>query len=201
MIICVYTDIHLYLRGQFYINIENRVDNLEKLVEVLKEELDILKTKVEQQEVLDERGWKRNSSGDYMIKIFYPGIFSLNHRNKPIAGFPKNRKKLSKEIKVGQYMFIYVTSPIKKIIGLGKVISIMQTVVGNWPYAVPFEWVIKPKSGISFEEAGIDIRVRVGDTLFSLDKDKADKIIEKLCSQLDMSDSTMDYLNDNFEKR
>jgi len=98
-------------------------------------------------------------------------------------------------------MFIYVTHPAKKIIGMGRVTSVMQNVGGKWPFAVPFEWVIPPKFGISFEEAGVDIRVRVGDTLFSVDKDKAENIIEKLKSQPNLSNDNMDYINLDYEKK
>ncbi|NNU78755.1 hypothetical protein [Clostridium estertheticum] len=189
-------------------NIEERVEVLESLVDrqkeeidILKEEINIIKTKVTKQEEIDDKGWKRNSSGDYMIKILYPDIFLNANRNNPSAGFPRTRKKLSQEIQVGQLMFIYVTNPIKKIIGMGRVTSIMQDNVGSkWPFTIPFEWVIKPKSGISFKEAGVDIRVRVGDTLFSLDKNKADIILDKLKSQPDLDDSIMDYISMEFKK-
>lgn len=185
-----YSKLYTYsIKGGIFMNIENRLDRLEKSVDVLKEEFNYLKNMVEQQEDLGEHDWERNNSGDYMIKILYPDMSSLWLGDNPGVSFAENEKKLAEEIQVGQYMFIYITSPINKIIGIGKVTSSMQNVKGKLPYTIPFEWVIKPTSGISFKEVGLDIRLKIGDTLFSINKRKADIIIEKLKSMPDFSAS------------
>lgn len=172
--------------------IENRVAALEKMVADLQAEVKELRIIAKPNDDSDTREWNRNVVSDYMIKVFYPGLYCEG--DQPTSGFPKNRKKTSEQITPGQYMFAYLTSPVKKIIGLTKVTSSMKQVSGQWPYSVDLEWVIGPKQGFTFNELGLDIRPRVGDTLYGLTDDKADEIIKKLKQQPDLDTQTLNFL-------
>lgn len=179
--------------------IEMRVLVLEKQIQELA--MEVSKLKEGREDKPDTKEWKRNGVGDYMIKVLYPGILHKEHRQNPSAGFPTNRKSLSQQIQPGQIMLIYTTDPIKKIIGVGEVTSYMKVVDSKWKYSVDFKWVVPPKSGLTLEEAGLDIKVMVGDTIFSLTAEKANTIISRLKKQPDLEESTMDYIANEYEKR
>lgn len=179
-------------------SLEKRVELLEKLVTELRAEVNAIKGKKQQES--DNKPWKRNSVGDYMIKVLYPGILQKQHRADPKAGFPNNRKLLAQQIKPGQTMIIYSTDPIKKIIGVGETTSFMKEVDSQWKYSIDFKWIVPPKHGLTFEEVGLDIRVIVGDTIFSLTPKKANEIIERLKQQPDLDESTMDYIVSEYER-
>jgi hypothetical protein len=179
--------------------LERRIEKLEAEIRALKDEFSVLKREVKGKE---DSEYQINVVDDYMIKIVYTGIYSKIKANAPIEiGFPKNRRKLAKDISVGQKMFIYVTSPVKKIIGLMTVISEMQESgkpEDRWPYNIKLEWEIGPKQGVSFSDIGLPIRPRVGDTLYSIDIDKAKDIISLLNKQDDLTDSNLDFLSKEY---
>jgi hypothetical protein len=171
------------------------------------EEYERLKIRVEELEVkletvLEKLGFddnqsetvKRNETAEYVIKLVYPGIYL--EIDKPIAAFPKNRLKIAKKIEPGSFMFIYVTSPEKKIIGLTRVLdSVKEMENSRWPYYLPLEWVIGPKSmGVTFKDVDLNIRPRVGDTIFSIPTSKAMEIIDTLKNQQDLDSSTTKLL-------
>lgn len=175
-------------------DLDKRIGKLERVVEGLVKEINILKKQYGDN---DDNEWRNNTVDDYMIKLFYPGIYC--QKDNPTAGFPKNRRGISEKIYPGQYMFIYVASPIKKIVGLTKVTSTVKENVGSrWPYYVDLEWIIKPRNGVSFKECGLDIRPRPGDTLYAINKDKAKEIINKLEAQKELDNSTIDYLANEY---
>lgn len=176
------------------IDFRERLESLESEVEQLKMRLNELANEEVSQE--DENDWKANTVSDYMIKVVYPGIFKF--KNHPTAGFPKNRKKVAEQLREGQYMFMYATSPEKRIIGLTKVTSNLKIVEGRWPYSVDLEWVIGPKQGIRFADVELNIRPRVGDTLYGITDEKAQEIIDVLNHQPDLDDTTLDYLADKY---
>lgn len=148
---------------------------------------------------MESRNWKNNTVDNYMIKLLYPGIYC--NIDNPTAGFPKNRKSLVEKIYPDQNMFIYVASPIKKIIGLAKVKSQCKDNPGNrWPYYVDLEWTIKPRAGVTFKECGLDIRPRPGDTLYSITEDKAKEIMDNLKKQTELDQSTLDYLANEYKE-
>lgn len=176
---------------------ENRVVELERKVATLEADLIAIKKKLNlTEEVPDDREWVSNSAGDWSIKVVYPGIYVQG--KYPTAGFPKNRKKTAEQVSPGQMMFIYATHPVKRIIGMTKVTSSMKQVGGQWPYSVDLEWVLGPKQGVTFAEAGLDIRPRVGDTLYAIETQAAHRIIDLLEAQSDLSDETIEYLANEY---
>ncbi len=180
-------------------NLEKRVIILEKLVTELQSEGKELRALATKDAELENREWHWNTVSDYMIKVFYPGLYC--EIKEPKSGFPKNRRKTAEQITPGQYIFVYLTSPVKKVIGLTKVISPLKEVGGQWPYSFDLEWVIGPKKGFTFKELGLDIRPRIGDTLYGFTNDKAEEIIEKLNEQADLDYPTLNYLASEYADR
>ncbi|GGI12587.1 hypothetical protein [Gottfriedia solisilvae] len=178
-----------------------RLEVLENVVEQLNVKVNLLQQTNQQpvEEIFKEvPHWKRNSVSKYMIKVVYPGIY--RSKDKPRAAFPKNRRTVAEKIEVGQYMFIYATSPEKKIIGLTKVISSIKKVdVDRWPYSIDLVWIVGPKPGVQFKEVGLDIRPLPGDTLFSISDDRAQDVIKALNEQPDLDKGMLDYLADKYE--
>lgn len=177
-------------------SLELRVEKLEAEILELKKEIARIN------KGSDDKEYQINVVDDYMIKLVYTGVYSKIKRNTSLEiGFPKNRKKLAENISVGQKMFVYVTSPVKKIIGLMTVSRAMQTSKdpnGRWPYNIELTWEIGPKQGVSFNDIGLPIRPRVGDTLYSIDIDKANEIIKQLKKQDDLSESNIDFLSNEY---
>lgn len=150
--------------------------------------------------IIQNDSWKNNNIDKYMIKLVYPGIFSII--NDPVAGFPKKKRKIAEQINQGQYMFIYVTSPIKRIIGLTKVKSkLKENLESDWPYYVDLEWVIKPREGVAFNDCGLYIRPRAGDTLYSITESVAKDIINKLNMQKELDNNTLINYANEFKDR
>ncbi|PLR75269.1 hypothetical protein CU633_22075 [Bacillus sp. V3-13] len=138
----------------------------------------------------------RNKVGKYNLKIVYPGIF--RKLDNPSAGFPKNKRPLAEKMTVGSIVFIYVTSPYKKIIGVCEPTQNMIEVESErWPYNVPLRWIVGPCSpGVSLKEASLDIRPRPGDTNFILNEEEANRVITILQKQGDIDDTNDDRLLD-----
>jgi len=141
---------------------------------------------------------RRGQVGKYMIKMYYPGVYYRIGKDaeEPLsAGFPNSKKgeQLAKDIKEGSYMFIYVAKEERGIIGLSRVTGPMEKIGHRrWPYDVPVEMVIGPKyPGVTLEEIGIDEKPRRGDTVFEIDEDKAQEIIEALREYPDLDDETL----------
>lgn len=175
-------------------DLESRVLKLEKEVRILKDELILLKKGIQEKEEIETQ---INVVDDYMIKLVYTGIYSSYLKGKSaVIGFPKNRRKLAEQISVGQKMFVYVTSPEKKVIGLMTVVEELQVGQANerWPYKIKTKWELGPKPGIGFSDVGLQIRPRIGDTLYAITAEKAKEIIEQLSNQQDLDNATINYL-------
>ncbi|MEX1030282.1 MAG: hypothetical protein WDZ91_09615 [Paenibacillaceae bacterium] len=173
----------------------NRISELERALTGLSGRVTNLETQLNKTRSGVE--YQTNTVSKYMIKLVYPGIFTSIDNLK--AGFPNNRRKVAMQLKKGQFMFIYVTSPEKKIMGLASVASDCKLVSGRWPYSVDLEWVIRPKPGITLSETGLDIRPRIGDTLFSITDEKAQEIITAINSQDDLDERTLKYLAEKYK--
>lgn len=128
------------------------------------------------------------------IKIIYPGF--LNDLDYKKIGFPKNRKKLAEQIslriKQGEIIecFIYLTHPVKKVVGLVRLTSEMQEISSEprWPYQFSYEFIIRPKYGVGLMDVGIGKRCRPGDTVISIDNKTAQNLVEILNKQVDLTE-------------
>ena len=129
------------------------------------------------------------------IKLIYPGF--LNNLEYRKIGFPKNRRKLAEQISCrvsnGENLecFIYLTTPIKKVIAAVKIISEMEVVndQDRWPYQFEYEFIIRPKEGVSLMDAGINKRCRPGDTVISMSNEISENLKVMLNSQEDLTDN------------
>ncbi|WP_195238813.1 sigma factor-like helix-turn-helix DNA-binding protein [Romboutsia sp. 1001285H_161024_C4] len=128
------------------------------------------------------------------IKLIYPGF--LNNLEYGKIGFPKNRRKLaeqiSRRVRDGENLecFIYLTTPIKKVVALVKITSEMEVIRDQerWPYQFKYEFIIRPKDGVSLIDAGINKRCRPGDTVISMSNEISENLKELLNSQEDLTD-------------
>ena len=171
------------------------IEHLLTRLEVVEEKLERL---YEHLGLLEETDVKRNETGEYMIKVFYPGVYFMF--DNLVAAFPKNRRRLASMIQPGSFMFLYVTSPEKKIIGLAEVTGYAQKQDDpRWPYCVPLKMVLGPKSvGVTFRDLGLEIRPRIGDTLFAVSEEKAQEIINFLKNQPDLDDESLEMLKKRY---
>lgn len=129
---------------------------------------------------------KHNHVGTpYSIKLVYPAFYHeicAGHEEFKV-GFPKFKRKLAKKVESGHLFFVYVTSPEKWIIGLGRVVDPARELEGEHkrPYQVSLKWVVGPKSvGVKFTDADLIIKPRIGDSLYALEMKDALRIIERL---------------------
>lgn len=177
--------------------LEKRVEKLEKELRFIKDELMTIKRQLQHKEVTDTQ---INFVDDFMIKIVYTGIYPMIVESDTLKiGFPKNRKKLAEQISLGQKMFIYVTSPVKKIIGLMTVVKEIEETSGRWPYSITLKWEIGPKQGVGFLEAGLQIRPRVGDTLYAITHEKAKTLVDMLNKQPNLPSETLKFLSKEYK--
>jgi len=151
----------------------------------------------------------RNQVGKYMIKMHYPGVYYRIGKDakEPLsAGFPNSKKgeQLARDVKEGYFMFVYVAKDKRerKIIGLSRVTGPMRKIGHRrWPYDVPVEMVIGPKyPGVTLKEVGIDVKPKIGDTVFEIDEEKAQEIIEALRRQPDLDDETLQQKRKRYVK-
>lgn len=178
------------------LTLERRVERLEKENKDMKVQIAMLQAEVGLSTTSQTQSeWKRNTVSDWMIKIVYPGIYS--QKGQPTAGFPVNRRRTAAQVKPGQQMFVYATAPVKKIIGLAEVVDAMVTIEhSRWPFSVPLRWMIGPKQkGVTIDECGLDIRPRPGDTVYGITEDVAERIIELLNDQKDLTKDQWDLLD------
>lgn len=142
---------------------------------------------------------KHNSVGaPYSVKLVYPGFYNeIDIDSKGfVVGFPKSKRRLAKQIETGHLFFMYVTSPEKWIIGLGRVLTPAREIgagEGKRPFEVPLEWVIGPKSvGVRFVDVDLVVRPRIGDSLYALDVKDGLRIIARLRELPDVTRGDLD---------
>ena len=82
--------------------LEIRIEKPEKEVRMLKAALPSLKSCLHGKKVADTQ---INVVDDYMIKLVYTSFYAkILDGSSPIIGFPKNRRKLTEQISIGQKM-------------------------------------------------------------------------------------------------
>lgn len=141
---------------------------------------------------------------DPFIKILYPDF--LKYLSNPIIGFPTNRYKLAKQVKKGQLVYIYLTTPCKMVVALVRITSnLIIKQDDRWPYVFEVEVVIPPKKGVTLSEVGINRRLRIGDTQICISNQANIDLMNKLSAQPDLTPQEIDefikkvdiYLNKN----
>ena len=181
-------------------SLEKYIVTLEQRIETLESELSLVLSHLSITPVEEIVPFKKNTPSQYMLKTVYPDFY--HHLNEPKIGFSSNREKLARKIEKCSFMFVYLTSPEKRIIGLVKVVGDVEEVSeSRWPFQLPTEWVIGPKGeGVTFKEVNLDIRLRPGDTLLSLTQEIAVKIIDLLNEQLDLDKNTLVVMKKRYPK-
>mgnify|MGYP005748398815 CR=1 FL=1 len=122
----------------------------------------------------------------YMVKIMYDEL--LKRLDNPTIGFPNSNdgKLHAEKICVNEFIFIYVTSPIQRVIGMAKVVDSYFIANNRWPYQVPVDWVISPKNpGVMLKDVEINYRPQRGDSEFWISSNSAKKLIDMLQKQYD----------------
>lgn len=128
----------------------------------------------------------------YGLKILYS---DWPRKASERVAFPKNRYNIAKSMRPGMLCLIYLTHPIKRIVTATKITGTIEAGAKQWPnqeqefprwpYVVPHEQIMGFKEGLTFKEAGLDLRPRPGDTYFKLDKETFEKIAAALQVQPD----------------
>jgi len=180
--------------------LDDKIRSLQKEIEYLKKEVSELRHQLTISNKKNIQPWQSNFVTDWMIKLVHPSIYA--QKEQLSVGFARNRRKIAASIYPDQKMFIYVTVPVKRIIGLATVIGKMEVIEENrWPYQVPLKWEIGPKEvGISLKDAGMDVRPRPVDSLYGITEEIAEKVIQILIEQKDISKEQWDLLANQYSE-
>ncbi len=99
-------------------------------------------------------------------------------------GFSLRKERLVKAIKPGHLVFVYIQHPVKRVIGLARVTG--SPIFGpevdyRFLWRLPCEWVIGPKAkGVVLKEMVPALKQRVGDALYGIPKELAERFIKAL---------------------
>jgi hypothetical protein len=150
-------------------------------------------------------GLVHNSLGDpYSIKLVYPTFYRSLDVGIPYCtvSFPSGKERLAKQIQEGTLFFIYVTSPVRRVIGLAQAMGPAEyrgDVTPSRPWVVPMEWIIGPKAdGVSFAEIGLEVRGRPGDSVYAIPVDAAVRLMEALRLLCDLDEAGVARLRSRF---
>lgn len=151
-------------------------------------------------------GLLHNSLGEpYSIKLVYPAFFRSLDVGIPYCtiSFPAGKERLARQVREGTLFFIYVTSPVRKVIGLAQALGPAEfrgDVTPARPWVVPMEWVIGPKAGgVSMAEVGLEVRARPGDSVYAIPTNAAVRLMEALRPLPDLDEAEVDRLRSRFE--
>jgi hypothetical protein len=117
--------------------------------------------------------------------------------------FPESKANLAVRLDPGDYIFVYVMAPEKRVIGLATVVEPASFVNDDdrWPYRLVAEWEIGPKfEGLTFQDLGIKVRPRIGDTIYSIHSDKAMDIADALRGLPDLTSEQLDSYRSKYAK-
>ncbi len=140
----------------------------------------------------------------YTIKLVYPGFYlSVNHGQvKFQIAFPLKKENLAKTVAPGHLFFVYVTSPVRRIIGLGRAMrhaSFEPERDYRNPWSLDMTWLIQPKMpGVGFADIGLDVAPRVGDSTYSINEEVAAAIIRRLERMDDMTPADLALIKDRY---
>lgn len=120
-------------------------------------------------------GLLHNSLGDpYSIKLVYPTFYGSLDVEIPFftVSFPAAKERLAKKVQAGAKFFIYVTSPVRRVIGLAEAMGPAEyrgDDSPSRPWVVPMEWTIGPKlDGVSLKDIGLAVKARPGDSVYAI---------------------------------
>lgn len=130
---------------------------------------------------------RHNQVGEpYSIKLVYPGFYLGMEAGDATCtvGFPAIKERLAKRVQIGHLLFIYVTSPERRIIGMAQASGPAEFLPERdpkRPWSLTLAWVIGPKSpGVKFADIGLQVKARVGDSTYSITDEVAAAIIARL---------------------
>lgn len=115
--------------------------------------------------------------------------------------FPESKASLASRLGAGDYLFIYVMAPEKRIIGLASVLErVYFDESDEWPCRLLAEWEIGPKySGLTFRELGLKVRPRIGDTIYSVQSEKAMEIADALRLLPDLTPEQLEHYRNTYD--
>ena len=128
----------------------------------------------------------------YTIKLVYPDFYlGLDLGSQRCwVGFPAAKEKLAKQVESGHCFFVYVTAPERRLIGAAQAMGPVQYEPGRdyqRPWQLELAWLVGPKSpGLRFQDIGLQVKSRVGDTCYSTTEAVAQVIVERLSAMEDL---------------
>jgi hypothetical protein len=150
-------------------------------------------------------GLLHNSLGEpYSIKLVYPTFFRSLDVGIPYCtvSFPAGKERLAKQVREGTLFFIYITSPVRKVIGLAQAMGPAEfrgDVTPSRPWVIPMEWMIGPKAGgVSLSDVGLEVHARPGDSVYAIPEDAAKRLAEALVPLPDLDEAEVNRLRGRF---
>jgi hypothetical protein len=151
-------------------------------------------------------GLLHNSLGEpYSIKLVYPTFYRSLDVGIPYCtiSFPAGKEGLAKQVQEGTQFFIYVTSPVRRVIGLARAMGPAEyrgEVTPSRPWVIPMEWLIGPKAGgVSLAETGLEVRARPGDSVYAVPEDNAVRLMDALRLLRDLDEAELARLRSRLE--
>jgi hypothetical protein len=119
-----------------------------------------------------------------------------------MVGFPTSKERLAKRVPPGHLFFVYVTSPERRVIGMGQVAGPAEFSPEKdfkRPWSISLAWVIGPKMpGLQFSDIGLQIKARVGDSTYSISDEVAAAIIDRLQDMEDIGSTELGRLKERY---
>jgi hypothetical protein len=155
--------------------------------------------------VLETPGLLHNSLGDpYSVKLVYPTLYGSLDVGIPFftVSFPSAKEKLAKKVREGARFFIYVTSPVRRVIGLAEAMGPAEyrgDDSPSRPWVVPMEWTIGPKAiGVSFKDIGLTVKARPGDSVYAVPAETGKRLTRALRKLGDLDQEEVARLRTRF---
>jgi hypothetical protein len=148
---------------------------------------------------------RHNHLGEmYSIKLVHPGYYLTLKPGDLVTTirFYMTKERLAKRVRPGHLLFVYVTAPEKRIVGMAQVVEPAEFLPEKdykRPWSVKMAWVIGPKSGgVSFADIGFNVKPRIGDSTYGITQEVAAAIIEKLQEMKDLDEGGLAVLKQRY---
>ena len=134
----------------------------------------------------------------YTIKLVYPDFYlGLDLGSQSCwVGFPTAKERLAKQVESGHCFFVYVTAPERRVIGAAQAMGPARYEPQRdyqRPWQVELAWLIGPKTpGLKFQDIGLQVKSRVGDSCYSVTEEVASVIVERLSEMEDLGASELE---------